>query len=486
MTPQLALFACYLFILWLLAKDVKGRPGISKAIWIPLFWVVILGSRPVSLWFGNSGQAIANVEDGSPMDRMVFQLLMGLGLIVLFKRRVNLRRVIAENKWVFIYFLYLGISVLWSDYSFVSFKRWIKDLGNVVMALVILSEMNPAEAVKAVFVRCAYILVPLSVLFIKYFPDVGRYYNRWTWTYSYGGVTTDKNMLGVTLVVCGIFLLWRLLEVFDGRVSVMGKKKEVMICGALLAMTAWLSSMANSATSQACTFLGASILIILKVQPIRRKIPALKAFSIPLAVLAAFLYFGLSMGNVGTSALGRDSTFTGRTEIWQRVLKEDTNPLIGVGFYSFWLGDRAEKISAGFYFHLNESHNGYIETYLNSGLIGIFLLFSMMAAAALRLRREMAPGLDYEILRAVFLPVVAIYNVTEAAFNRMDLLWICLLLACIKYPASLHRAKRQGEDASLNTTEHFVSQDVAAYQLTPARSLFVDSKEIGCPCFNFG
>src|SRR6266436_7906117 len=234
MTPTLALLGGFGFIFWLIARDVKRRPGLSRALWIPLIWAVILGSRPVSLWWGDSGQAIANIEDGSPTDRLVFQGLMVAGLVVLFKRRINLRAVISNNKWLFLYVAYLGISACWSDYPFISFKRWIKELGNVVMVLVVLSEIDPIDAAKAIFLRCAYILIPLSVIYIKYFPDVGRYYNRWTWTYSYGGVTTDKNMLGLTLVVSGIFLLWHLLDIYNDRLF-KGRWKTILVCGVLLA-----------------------------------------------------------------------------------------------------------------------------------------------------------------------------------------------------------------------------------------------------------
>jgi exopolysaccharide production protein ExoQ len=449
MAPRLVLLAGYVCIFWLIARDIKRRPGLSKALWIPLLWVVILGSRPVSLWSGSPAEAIANVEDGSPMDRLVFQLLMAAGIVVLFKRRIELRRVISENKWLSVYFIYLGVSALWSDYPFISFKRWIKDLGNVIMVLVVLSEMDPAEAVKAMFVRCAYILVPLSVIFIKYFPDLGRYYNRWTWTYSYGGVTTDKNMLGLTLVVSGIFFLWHLLDIYNGG-PFRGRWKTIVLYGVLLAMTLWLFNLANSATSQACFMVGGGILFILKVPAIRRKVWSLRGFSIPAAIVAVFLYSALNMQNAGTSALGRDMTFTGRTEIWQRVLSEKTNPLIGVGFYSFWLGDRVDKVSEGFYYHLNESHNGYIETYLNSGWIGIFLLAGVIVSATVRLVREAPRGSDYEAMQAAFLTVMVFYNVTEAAFDRMDILWVCFLLACVKYPiaSSRHIEQQDGQPVS--------------------------------------
>ena len=66
------------------------------------------------------------------------------------------------------------LSLLWSDYPFVGFKRWFKSLGDPLMALVIVSERYPAAALTSVLRRCAFLLLPLSVVFIKYFPALGR------------------------------------------------------------------------------------------------------------------------------------------------------------------------------------------------------------------------------------------------------------------------------------------------------------------------
>ena len=68
----------------------------------------------------------------------------------------------------------------WSEEPFVASKRWLKDFGNVVMVLVLLTEKNPLDAVRAVFVRCAYLLVPLSVLFVKYYVWLGKVYSSAT------------------------------------------------------------------------------------------------------------------------------------------------------------------------------------------------------------------------------------------------------------------------------------------------------------------
>jgi len=55
--------------------------------------------------------------------------------------------------------------------------------------------------------------------------------------------------------------------------------------------------------------------------------------------------------------MGRDSTLTGRTDIWARVIALVHNPVIGTGFESFWLGKRLEAMQL-YQRGLNETHNG--------------------------------------------------------------------------------------------------------------------------------
>src|SRR5438128_6993337 len=173
MPPQIALLLYSGFIWWLFAQNRKQHTAVSGALWIPLIWTLILASRPISSWFG-LGILITTPDDyleGSPFDRFVFLTLILAGLYVLWKRNVSLTDVLRNNKVLVALYLYWAVSIIWSDYPFVSLKRWIKDVGNVVMVLVILTERKPIEAIRSLFAKCTYLLIPTSVLFIKYFPD---------------------------------------------------------------------------------------------------------------------------------------------------------------------------------------------------------------------------------------------------------------------------------------------------------------------------
>ena len=75
MPRQIALFICISFIVWLFFRDRKLRPMTSFALWVPLLWVIILGTRAVSMWFADASLQAVTLDDyleGSPFDRNVF------------------------------------------------------------------------------------------------------------------------------------------------------------------------------------------------------------------------------------------------------------------------------------------------------------------------------------------------------------------------------------------------------------------------------
>ena len=133
-------------------------------------------------------------------------------------------------------------------------------------------------------------------------------------------------------------------------------------------------------------------------------------------------------------AMGRDSTLTGRTELWGRVLQLRVDPLFGAGFESFWLGTRLDTLWSMYWWHPNQAHNGYLEVFLNLGWIGLILLGSVIARGYRNVvdavRREPQLGR----LRLAFFVAALLYNLTEAAFKILHPVWIAFLLSIIAIP----------------------------------------------------
>src|SRR3569833_1720369 len=101
------------------------------------------------------------------------------------------------------------MSISWSDFPNKTQKHWIKGIGDVLMVLIVLTEADVPEAIRSMFSRLAFLLLPISVLWIKYYTQLGRHLTL-KWTESTVGVAEQKNSLGELCDILGIVLLWRL------------------------------------------------------------------------------------------------------------------------------------------------------------------------------------------------------------------------------------------------------------------------------------
>src|SRR6266853_301797 len=263
--PIVASFLTIAFIVFLFRRDIRERPNVSGALWLPLIWLMIGCSRGFSQWLNIFGLPVAgasSVEEGSPVDAWFFFALIIAGSCVLIKRQVRLSEIIRNNGWLIAFLLYCFISIAWSDFPFVAFKRWIKILGHPIMALIILTEPDPEEALTRLMKRCAYVIVPVSILFIKYYPQLGRGFDQWSGSAVNTGITTNKNALGGDCLILGFFFFWYLLQTWL-RERGKPRRNELLLTGGFLLAIWWLLSMAHSSTSLVSLFVSVVMVAIL-------------------------------------------------------------------------------------------------------------------------------------------------------------------------------------------------------------------------------
>ena len=200
----------------MIVRDCRRRRSVSFAIWIPTILVMILASRPVSSWLANGrtpdAVELANETANSPADQIFYLAVLSGLLVVVLKRKLRLGRFAVDNPAIMLFYIYFALSVLWSSDPSGSSKRLIKDIGLLLVAGIIYSENDPFDALRAVYLRSAYVLLPLSVVLIKYFPSYGRSYGLGG-EMLFTGVTTQKNGLGETVLLFTLFIAWDYLEV---------------------------------------------------------------------------------------------------------------------------------------------------------------------------------------------------------------------------------------------------------------------------------
>lgn len=465
MPPQLAsiIFTTGIACLFVFDRDKKVR--VSKALWIPTLWLFFCFSRSASQWLGIAPPTDPpNVYlDGSPVDRALFISLEVAALIVVISRGRRVGSILLQNWPFWLFFSYAALSISWSDYPLVTLKHWIKGIGDLLMILIVLTEQDVSDAIKRLFTRLAFVLVPLSVLFLKYYLQLGRVLNL-SWEMEPVGVSTQKNGLGELCDFLGLVLLWRLRSAYNDREDP-NRKRRLLALGAVLAMAVWLLWTCNSMTS-ICTLSMASIVMLLSTRPTFRRRPALVHFLIG-ALLCCTIYalFSQSSGSLLTG-LGRDPTLTGRTDIWNAALGVRNNRLVGVGYESFWLGTRLEEMWEAIPgLRVNEAHNGYIEIVLTLGYIGAILLGILIATGYRNVLAGYRSDPEVASLRMAFFFAAITNALTEAAFRIMGPPWIAFLLATIALPAFFASTSCRRDRKAIDLSRSAQTNDVAVPEL---------------------
>jgi exopolysaccharide production protein ExoQ len=450
MPSQVALLLCSGFVLMLLRMERKQTPEVSHAVWIPTLWMLYCISKPFGVWFG-AVRSGTSVEEGSPLDRNFLIVLMALGSWVIANRRLDWATLKRDNTWLLVICVYALVSIVWSEFPFVSLKRYIRFLGTIIMALVLMSDRSPKLALENVLRRTAYILIPYSLLLIKFYPAFGVMYGRYTGDIMWVGTASQKNGLGVLCSVSIIFLFWRQLRAWQ-RGNTRDHRWSKYLDASLLFLSVYLlrgpSNAAASKTSFVVLAVGCSCLLGLLWMKNHRRYLGQNSFLA--VVLLAYIYgFGVPFGLTSlfsglVQAIGRDATFTGRTEIWAELIPiASSDPFLGLGYGGFWVRPIESQV--------NEAHNGYLDVMLELGLVGVLLLLafviSMCRAAYAMLRRDFwwaSFGLS-------FLLMAVLHNASESTFLKTsDFLWTLVVFLSMLMPLTGQREAAAKESQQIS------------------------------------
>jgi exopolysaccharide production protein ExoQ len=440
MNPSLALLLWLALLVGLFWFDPARKSEVSAGLWIAVIWFFFLGSRPPAMWLGLSyGSAAQALEDGNPLDRTILSLLLLAAFAILIRRFFDWRSFVELNSTLALLLAFALLSVAWSDYPLATFKKWFRDIGVIMAVLVVLSDPQPFEAVRTVIRRVCYLIVPLSVVLVKYYPELGKAFSPWGGQ-EYTGVSTSKNMLGALCLVSGVFFFWDTITRWSQRCEP-AERRVILVNVVFIGMTLWLLSLSESSTSTICLAIGCLVIAAAQSGFGKRHSGFVKALGPTGFLVYAILAWGFGLGGQFSQAVGKSANMSDRTHIWQVVLSVPINPVLGTGYQSFWLGPRVQWIWARLAGdNVLEAHNGYLAIYLELGFVGLFLLFLFLIATYRRICRQTRAFSPLASLGLGLWTLLLFYNVTEACFE-VSLLYVTFLLATIAVPDEAEEAQ---------------------------------------------
>jgi len=422
--------------------EVKKR---NYALWIPFLWYASVSTRGISHWFQPAGFDPSGFDyaAGSPLDRDFFLVLIVLGVLVLYRKRLQWSQIIRSNKWFFWFLTYMLISVLWSDFPGVALKRWIKMGGSVAMALVVLTELPALDSMVKVLRRCFLVHFPIDIILIKYFRGIGVAWDD-LGAEMWVGLTRHKNTLGQVGMTAATYFTWDIFRKY--KAGIMGLKVHIVY---LLMIFYLFTGPSGSRSTTSITTLAVGLCTMVGLRFAPRNRDQLNSYFIKGVFV---LLMVLLMVNLGISAFnqngtvsgtflemaGKDETLTGRTDLWVDILTiASKNPALGVGYGSFWIGNKANNLWERHIWRPQQAHNGYIDVYVELGIVGMVLLGLFLASAFRSINESILNDFDFGVFRMVFFIMIVVHNITESSYLRSDHnLWFVLLLIALNVPAA--------------------------------------------------
>jgi exopolysaccharide production protein ExoQ len=431
------LVANAVLVAYLYRRNSRNGEKVSGISWVFAIWFMIMGSRTLGDWLSpNAYSDIVTGTENNPINVVFSFVFAGFGLYVINKRRVDVPQIIQLNAPLFILFGYCLISCLWSEGPLVSFRRWTRMILEVVVIIAILSEPDRLTAIKKIWERYAIFALPLSIVMIKYFPTIATAWSQDGNMVMWTGVSLHKNTLGVGLAACILYYVWKWF--------VLGSFNTIVSDGLLCLLASYMllnPAVKGSSTAVLSLIPAVGVIVLLGRRRSRtrgiRPMFYMALITLSLVYVGAQALLGKGLLEYVTQWSGRDMTFTGRTFIWDAVIKEAArSPIVGTGYGMFWVGSRLNRLNAndlvsGIY----QAHNGYLETYASLGGIGLFLLIVALIVALDRGLKGLAGDFEKNSLvvaYTVFFVLAEFFEATALSYSSFR--WIILLLLLIRMP----------------------------------------------------
>lgn len=444
--PTLALLLAFALGAYVFRRESKRKTSVSGAVWIPTIWMMRCASRGIDSWFGGGG--VSEGGDSASYEQLFILFTALAAFYVVHKRKRKVKAVLRENFPLVVFFGYMLVSIAWSPVVPDSSKQYFRALGDLSMGLVLVTEANPLEAILTMIRRCMILLIPLSAVFSKYFPYIGRLQSQDDGLDMWIGVATHKNPLGQLLFLTGFGLFVLFFVTMRQRklrwFQLPGKLPIEML---YLGMTLYLlngGGAARSSTSVSVLFLCVGLFLLMEHFRSRPelvpKLLVIMICGVGAAQITADLVFGSSLREIMATVQGKDPTLAGRTQLWHDVLElAQKHPVQGAGFAGFWTPEVKYymKMEKQHWWGPQQAHNGYIETYLQLGYIGVGLLVWVILGGFRGAVRRLEKDYDYNRTRIILILAAVIYNYSEAAFPRpTHLIWFAFIVVVIN-PAPL-------------------------------------------------
>ncbi|WP_232630424.1 O-antigen ligase family protein [Methylobacterium sp. Leaf118] len=399
------------------APSLAGVP-FSEVAYAAFGLLVYLG---VHVGLNSTGGDAEPTVDGMATLNQAMVLLLGLAFVT--RHRLICTAALADVRPFLLLLLLAAASSLWSQAPEASLRRSLT-LATLMMFAVYAHAVLGTLLICRLHVIVTGVVAFASLAMAAIVPssgfDVGGYAG------AVRGVFSQKNSLGDAMVVGTVALSGLVLH----------RRRVVVTDLVCLAIAAGTCILAQATTS---FLLCGAVAVITAVILLLIDASALAVFALMTGLMAAVLALWI-VWVVPVDLfelLGKDSSLTGRTEIWAAVRRAIADgSVLGHGYSAFWLPETptARNVWAAIGWVTPSAHSGYLELQLELGLPGLLLVAVLGLTTLWVVARAWGAGRWATAGWAVIvLTTIAIINYDESSLPRPDihlLQWILAFAAC--------------------------------------------------------
>jgi exopolysaccharide production protein ExoQ len=413
-----------------LGRSRFSSPMIDKCAVIPIavcLFALIL-SPLLILVTSPEVQTLQSIIEARPENRIFWPAMAAITVALAAQNPSRLGRFTLPPHLIclFAYLAFAGASVLWAfspERSLIRFVQQVMIVTSIVLPAML--SARAADMTRGLFL-CFAIALILNIPFV-----FGGYVTIAPYASSHGltlvnigyqGYFIGKNYLGECAALALLLSFHEML--YRGWRRAFGFNIAVVAI-LLLFLSSCKTALGLALISP---FLAGFTLIARKIT---RMSPAIILLSIPICYILLSSVSNFNMNRISYILYG-DSTLTGRTIIWDFAQHEiDRKPFLGWGYQSFWLvpGSPAVVDALGWVKMMPNSHNGYYDTMLEMGYVGLafLLVFILATLHAVGRVADRDPARARLVLSlAVF---IILYNYFESYWMRgFEFLWVVFVI----------------------------------------------------------
>lgn len=356
--------------------------------------------------------------EGNPEWRLILSISY-LGVVVVLLPKYHETISVLRDNWSLVALLLLALfSSYWAEMPDLVLRKSIGLFGTTMLGIALAVRFSFEDQLR-ILGWLFRIIAVLSLACIIFLPSYGVSDDgQWM------GVFEHKNALG-SIMGLSMLVEWVLP-------AVRGISKILRFSAFLL--SAVLLLCADSITP-VIALIGALVLIEMhKFAALRLRISLSAIFAGMSFIVVAGIATMLANGDAVMRAVGRSANLTGRTAIWSLVASFiPARPILGYGYAGFWLGASPESTAVNRFMGslVMYSHNGYLETLLTLGAIGLLLTLIFLGTGlkrAVRFSEQSQNGAELWPLAFIFYFIV--HNLGESTILIQDLEW-AVCVACV-------------------------------------------------------